>query len=863
MLVKANNTISVAILCLSILTARSQGLLFKSEDSLLTQRTSLHVFDTHPPVFHDNFYIEFDLSLWDNANLGYVLDVADKDNSYSLSYLYNNGAGTLNFNIDRKSNKLVIPLPAALLRKKAWFKVRLDFDLKDDNVAIDVDNTVYLAQHLGFQPELAADIVFGKNKLYTEVPNMMIRNLTVGDDNRDYFFPLNEWSGTIVHDSTGAPRGTVENPVWLINESYFWKSVYTHASTAVAGLNFNPLDQNLFIFTHDSLITYRPDLRGVTYSAYANPMPVPMVLGKSIFNAQQNKCYVYELFDIPKGQPSIAALDMDSGSLRWKPIGKVNLTSQLHHHNMFYDARQDHIYLFGGYGQYSYHNAFLRYNDTTDQWEKVAFKGDLITPRFFAATGPSDKPNELFLFGGYGNESGSQVVGGRQYYDFYRIDLMTHTVRKCWTISPDSGVFVPANNLVLSKDKQYFYALCYPHEVARTELKLYRFSIKDGSYTIVSAPIPVASMRIESDINLFYSEKTDEFLCTVQEFTDRERSVIKVYTLAAPPVSTAQYLASLRPPARRGEAWVWLVVAGFVLGGGGLGVVLWRRRRPSGPAVGADVGPVAAARVVEEVIAVGEERPAAAVDWAPVAETARGRNAVYLMGEFVAYDRKGNDITHLFSPKIKQLFVLILLHSMGGRGLGSKKISAKLWPEKEPAKTKNIKGVTFNHLRNILSDIEGIELVFQNDHYSFRFGEGFFCDFCVLADLMGRSGGWMAGSDPVLPHLRLIARGPLLPNMPEAVLDDFKSSFEDRLIGLLIPEMKRLYEAKDYKLAQDIAKLILTIDSFHEEALKYQLKSCRRLKGIEYSRKAYDQFTQGYEKSLGVAYHVSFDKIVG
>jgi hypothetical protein len=101
MLVKALNIIPAAILCFSALTARSQGLLFKSEDSLLTQRTSLRVFDTHPLVFHDHFYIAFDLSLWDNANLGYVLDVADKDNknSYSLSYLYNNGTGMLNFNI--------------------------------------------------------------------------------------------------------------------------------------------------------------------------------------------------------------------------------------------------------------------------------------------------------------------------------------------------------------------------------------------------------------------------------------------------------------------------------------------------------------------------------------------------------------------------------------------------------------------------------------------------------------------------------------------------------------------------------------------------------------------------------------------
>ncbi len=230
MLVKAHNIIPTAILCFSVLTARSQGLLFKSEDSLLTRRTSLHIFDNHPPLFRDNFYIEFDLSLWGNSNLGYVLDVAgkDSDNSYSLSYLYTNGAGALNFNIDRKSNKLVIPLASSLLRKKAWFRVRLDFDLTNDNVAIDVNNTVYLAQHLGFKPEMTANIVFGKNRLYTEVPNMAIRNLTIGVENRDYFFPLNEWSGTVVHDSTGAPRGTVENPVWLINESSFWKPFNTH-----------------------------------------------------------------------------------------------------------------------------------------------------------------------------------------------------------------------------------------------------------------------------------------------------------------------------------------------------------------------------------------------------------------------------------------------------------------------------------------------------------------------------------------------------------------------------------------------------------------------------------------------------------
>ena len=38
-------------------------------------------------------------------NLGYVFDLSDRDNSYSLSYIYANDGAFLNFNIDSKSNK--------------------------------------------------------------------------------------------------------------------------------------------------------------------------------------------------------------------------------------------------------------------------------------------------------------------------------------------------------------------------------------------------------------------------------------------------------------------------------------------------------------------------------------------------------------------------------------------------------------------------------------------------------------------------------------------------------------------------------------------------------------------------------------
>ena len=833
MLVKVYKTIWTLILCLYVFQTNAQGLQFNSLDSLLTQRTSYRVFGSAPPTFHDHFSISFDLSLWDNANLGYVFNLTGDENSYSLSYLYNNGAGTLNFNIDCKSTKISIPLPATLLKKKNWFKVRIDFDLAADRIFIHADSSTWQADKMGFSKSMTANLVFGKNQKYTEVPNMAIRNLEIDDRHNNYCFPLNEWNGNIVHDTNGDATGIVENPIWLINAAYFWRPVYTETAKDVAGLNFNALAQNLFIFTRDSLITYDPESKRAAARSYANKLPVTMVLGKSIVNTRDNKCYIYELFDVAKGAPSIAALDMDSDKPKWETVGKDALPYQLHHHNIFYDLDQDKFYLFGGYGHYRYHNNFLEYDSATDKWQPTTFKGDTITPRFFAATGPSDKPGELLLFGGYGNESGNQVVGGKQYYDFFRIDLRNHTVRKCWQITPPHGeIFVPANNLILSRDRKYFYALCYPHEIAKTELKLYKFSLADGSYEVVSAPIPMASLRIESDVNLFYSQKTDEFFCTVQEFADRNRSTIKVYSLSSEPVPTTTYLASLQPPKKQRTAGLLFLLLPLALLAGGLTWLLLRKR-PAAPA---------------------PAQPQPATEPQPTLLAPKNRNAIYLLGEFAVFDRQGNDITHLFSPKIKQLFALILLNSLDGKGISSRKISARLWPEKDLAKTKNIKGVTFNHLRSIIGDIDGIELVFLNDSYYFKLDETFFCDCSLLA-----------GSAPaaIMDHFHLITRGPLLCDMPESLIDESRSAFETRLIDLLLPQLKKQYDAHQYKLTLEIAKAIIERDAFNEEALTYQLRSFRRLRGIDYSRKAYDQFTRDYQRSLGVAYHTSFDEIVG
>lgn len=230
------------------------------------------------------------------------------------------------------------------------------------------------------------------------------------------------------------------------------------------------------------------------------------------------------------------------------------------------------------------------------------------------------------------------------------------------------------------------------------------------------------------------------------------------------------------------------------------------------------------------------------------------QNAAYLLGEFTVFDNEGKDITYLFSPKIKQLFLLLLLNSKEGKGVASKRISQILWPDKDIAKTKNLRGVTFNHLRSSISGLDGIQLSFVNDSYIFTIEEPFFCDYFSLLNHIQEIYNTDCHS--------LIKRGAFLADMPDAWLDDFKQGYEETILSALIPQLETLYKEKKFKDILELTRLILVVDPFNDEAFRYELKSIRMLKGIEHSKKIYDQFSLEYSKSLGEEYPTSFDKVL-
>lgn len=826
------------------------GLMFRANDHAIGERTSYNVFENESPEFNGHLYINFKISLWDTQNLGYIFNLTTNSNSYSFNYIYSYNQPSLNFNIDGKSNKLRYIVDSAKLKNGSWFTIKFDFNLKEDRLIINIDTQNFQLSNLGLTDNIKPKLIFGKNQNYSEVPQMSISDLEVGDNNKKYYFPLNEWSGNAVHASSGKTIGYVQNPVWLMDSFYYWKLAYSKEYDQMTGLNFDPVDQRLLIYGKDSLLFFNCINGHIKTRQYQNNLPVEMILGKSIFNSKENKLYVYEAKTNTKNGISIASLDMNK--LEWQSVGKAELKERMHHHNVFYDKNFDSIYIFGGYGGYRYYNNIYAFDKRSDVWELVKFTGDTITPRFLSACGNSNNPEEIFIFGGYGNESGNQVVGGRLYYDLYRVNLKSHIIKRCWNIHTNDN-FVPTNNLILSPDHKYIYALCYPHGITKTFLRLYKFSVENGSFEILGSPIPFTAERIETDVNLFLNEYRNELICAVQEFLDSRKSKIRIYTIAYPPIRMAK-VSSIKgeivsKPTNR--EIIFLIGSGLLLIIIFLLIIYKRKSRHSRVVV-----TVASANPEEEAVLTDVEEIGIENRIKPDAQ----KNAIYLLGDFNVLDRKGLDITHLFSPKIKQLFILIMLNSCADKGINTKKISNILWPDKDIVKTRNIKAVTLNHLRNILVDIDGINLVFSEDSYFFTMAEDLFCDYYIL--LKAIQNNTSENKSFISDYFNLICRGVLLKDMQEDWVETFKNAYEHQIIECLSANMEQYYLEKKYSFILFMCKTILNIDPFNDVAFRYMVNAYRKTKGLEYSRKTYNQFLINYEKSLGESYNVTFDEIL-
>ena len=833
------------------LFAYSQGLLFQANDKEIKERTSLQIFqEGEIPCFTKNFQLSFELSIRDFDTFGYVFLLKEDQGKtkYSFTYTYLDGENsTFKFNTDGKENHYSLNLRNDALAYQ-WIPVSFAFDLQQDVLTIRIGDNEKKITSLGLKDTFCPHLFFGRYDYILDMPTFAIRNLKLeGDRSHSYTFPLNENEGEEVHTSTGKVLGTVVNPVWLINGSYHWEKLFEYSFQTPSGITFEPDSQRLIIFSQDSLLTYNLLKRQPQKYSYSNKLPVKLQLATHFMNTTDGKLYVYELNNLPLGDATVAALDLNNQE--WKQTGVAALPVQLHHHDGFWDETTGKYLVFGGFGNKRFNNTFLEYDIEGDRWDTLSYSGDRIIPRYFSGMAVNKNREHIYVFGGMGNESGEQSVGRNYLHDLYLLDRKQQSVRRLWQNASGHRLVV-ARDMILTPDEKYIYALCYPEYLSDTYLQLYRLTVDDGTMKALGDSIPMRSEEIMTNANLYYNSLTHEYYCTTTEFDKKGHTVIRTYVLSAPPVS----LDEIRSYGSRSSLeirWLWIMAGiGVLLLAGG--VLFVRKKR------GKQRNAVLESSSVLMSPPVGREPDKSVQGKETLAkedfESSLVRpNAVYLFGPFTVIDRNGRDITHLFSSRLRQVFIYILLHSTHN-GVLSASLNEVFWPDKPDDKVKNLKGVTINQIRKNLAELDGVELVHDKGYFRLVFTDCY-CDSFRFRTLKN--------AEEVENELGiLLMRGKFLDGMDAGMMDHFKQKVEEFLSSFLPLEIERLYQQHKYDAVIRFCNVLFRVDPVNELALAYGMHALNHTGSSQEAILQYSLFVREYRQMMNEEYSISYAELM-
>ncbi|MCM4164321.1 MULTISPECIES: LamG domain-containing protein [unclassified Arenibacter] len=241
---------------------------------------------------------------------------------------------------------------------------------------------------------------------------------------------------------------------------------------------------------------------------------------------------------------------------------------------------------------------------------------------------------------------------------------------------------------------------------------------------------------------------------------------------------------------------------------------------------------------------------------------------ILCFGSLRIINSEGIDIAKKLSPKLKQLFVIVLLHSTKDKdGISTKKLTEALWPGMGLKNSKNTRGTNIQNLRTILSEAKGMHLIFREKSWFLEIGKNCFFDYQVVLNYLndlGRSNVTVPYLEEQLPQLFSILKADrFFVNMSNSWLDPIVENISNKIIEFCYDISKKLDLDNHSALLYDLASVMYLYDDLNEHALKIKLQILIGQGKLSLAHTAYDNFAKLYEKIYGEIYTVKFEDMVG
>lgn len=787
------------------------GLEFASKGISQELRTSLELFPETPLTVNDEFSLSFDLSFMPNSPsyFGYVFRIAD-DQQQNIDLVYEVHTQSLNLVAGNEFSGISFKPDLHI-----WEHIRLNFNLQAHTIQLLSDNkligNVRIPITLGHQLR----VFFGTNH-YKEFKTFDISPIRVRDiqiyrsGKLHYHWPLINNATDIIAQQTAVVR----NPVWLAKSYREWNKTQDFIVKGNASVAFDAHTGQLYINGSDSIYYYKRN----KLSADRLSTPRGLPAGNTAVFDENAKQVCNFLVDEKK-----VAL-YDSAHHIWNNTTNATSVTRYWHSNKFYSPFDSAIYIFGGYGDYHYKNDVQRYHTTNKSWETIPTGGDHFTPRYMAALGTNTSGDSAYIIGGYGSLKGDQLLNPHHLYDLTLFDVKRHTFKKIYQLPQPAQPFAFGNSMIIDTHQQCYYALTFANDRLSSSLQLIKGSLTKPEYIRLGTEIPYEFNDIKSGASLYYDQQNERLIAVTLFSPADQITHIKIYTILFPPS-----LLEVRTATTTTFYLRWLLLLPVIA------FIVFKRRRQKPVPVHSTPTPAFVPINVPPVI----------------------QPAIFLFGDFTVLDRNGEDITKLFSPLLKELFLLLLLHSVTGKnGISSEKINEILWEGRSVKDAKNNRSVNMVKLKAILDKISGYSLMKENGKWLLHFEEGsVMIDIHQYYQLLG-----LTDTISIEQLIQITGRGGFLVESEYAWLDKFKQEISMELIPVLINFIESANPDPAFIIT--ICNCILNFDSLSEEAILFKCRALVALRQHSTARTLYSSFTKEYHTIYGETFEKDYTAVI-